>query len=440
MIVKTILSHDFRYTAINQLWRLLAGPLMLILIPLYLTPEAQGYWFTFISLAALAVFADMGFSTILLQFSAHEFSHLKFTDNRALTGSEHHLNRLASLLRFAIKWSIFMALLVFPVVLLVGYVILGEKSTGVDWHTPWVIYGIASIFMFINSVFLSFIEGCDSVGDVQKIRFYMAIITVASTLGLLISGAHLYALAISLFVTALAGLTIIFYQYRIMLLQLYHVSMKEMHAWKAEIMPLIWRYAISWVSAYFSISIFTPIAFHYYGAIEAGQIGLSMAIFAAIFSVSNIWITIIIPKINMYVAHSDYDTLNSIFKRHVLLAVLTYLMGVSTLFLGITVFKAYIPFVDRLVSVESLAVIALAWLGQVVISAVAFYIRAHKQEPLVTASFVGGIYVGSVTLLIAIYLPVEYFFVGFLSSYIWILPWVITIFMRYRNRRKFSAS
>jgi hypothetical protein len=437
---KTLLSHDFRHTAINQLWKLLSGPMLLILVPLYLTAEAQGYWFTFISLAALAVFADMGFSTILLQFSAHEFAHLQFVDGKKLAGNEEHLNRIASLLRFALKWSLAMALLVFPFVLLVGYILLSKKSAEVDWLIPWILYGVASVLVFMNSMLLSFIEGCDSVGDVQKIRFHISVITVGLTLVLLVGDCALYALAIGLLIGAIAGLSMIVYRYRTMLFQLYDLSRHITHAWKAEIMPLMWRYAISWVSGYFIFSIFTPIAFHYYGAVEAGKVGLSIAVCTAIFGIANIWITIITPKINMLVAKQDYVTLNPIFKRHLWLSVLTYLIGVSVLFLAVTVFKTYIPFVDRLVSVESLALISLAWLIQVVINALAIYMRAHKEEPLVAFSFVSGIYIGITTLLIALYLPVDYYFFGFLSAYVWGSPWVLWIFFKYKNKEILSAS
>ena len=79
--IKHILSDkDLVNTAFNQLYRLISGPLMLLFIPLYLTQEEQGYWYTFSSVAALSVFADLGFSNIILQFAAHEFAFLKFKD------------------------------------------------------------------------------------------------------------------------------------------------------------------------------------------------------------------------------------------------------------------------------------------------------------------------------------------------------------------------
>ena len=264
---KTFLSYDFRHTAYNQLWRLVSGPLLLILVPLYLNPEVQGYWYTFMSLAALAIFADMGFSSILLQFSAHEFAYLKFGSNKKLIGEKQHLERLSTLLIFAMKWSLGMGIIAFPIILSVGFMMLAEKQTVVSWMIPWTIYGLASVFVFMNSMILSFIEGCNSVGEVQKIRFVISFFTTISTVLFLVLGFELYALAISLLIGALCGMGIILYRYQYMLRQLYILSLGASYTWKNEILPLTGKYAISWISGYFIFSIFTPIAFHYYGAI-----------------------------------------------------------------------------------------------------------------------------------------------------------------------------
>ncbi|MBV5277920.1 MAG: hypothetical protein J0647_02575, partial [Campylobacteraceae bacterium] len=430
---KTLLSHDFRHTAINQLWKLFSGPALLVLIPLYLSAEAQGYWYTFVSLAALVVFADMGFSTILLQFSAHEFAHLKFDENKTLWGSQKHLERLATLLRFAMKWSGGMGLIAFPMILVVGFFILGQNQTEINWVMPWVIYGVASVFVFTNSMLLSFIEGCNSVGEVQKIRFLISFATVVSTVCLLLLGAELYALAVSLFVGAVSGTILILYRYIGMLKQLYVIGSETLHDWKTEILSLVGKYAISWVSGYFIFYIFTPIAFHYYGTIEAGKVGLSIAVCTAIFGIANIWMTIIIPKMNMLVSQKDYETLDPIFKKHLILSVATYILGIITLFTIITIFKDYVPFDERLVSPFSLMIISTGWLLQIIINSLAVYMRAHKEEPLVIPSFVSGIYISLATLLIAIYLPFEYFFLGFLSSFIWGMPWVMVIFEKYKG-------
>lgn len=113
--------------------------------PFYLSAEAQGYWYTFVSLAALAVFADMGFSAILMLFSSHEFAHLRFAANYTLVGDEQYVKRLATLWRFSLKWAGIMACVVFPIVLAVGFVLLSGKEVAVDWGGAWVIYGVASM-------------------------------------------------------------------------------------------------------------------------------------------------------------------------------------------------------------------------------------------------------------------------------------------------------
>ncbi|AAY94324.1 hypothetical protein D3X12_31155 [Pseudomonas protegens] len=433
MNLKSLFNKDFRHTAINQIWRLFSGPLLLVLLPLYLTPEAQGYWYTFVSLAALAIFADMGFSAILLLFSAHEFAHLNFRSDKTITGDEYHLIRLATLLRFSAKWSSLMALIVFPIVLIIGYTILNARDTTTDWKLAWLIYGAASVFVFINSMVLSFIEGCNSVGDVQKIRFHISVVTFITTLILLVTGASLYALSLSLLAGALAGTALITFHYNRMLYQLYQKATGESHPWMREIMPLIWRFAISWISGYFIFSIFTPLAFHYYGTIDAGKVGLSIAVCLAIFSIANIWITIITPRMNIYVAQKEYVKLNSDFNKHALLAIMTYILGITALYIALSFFQDYLPILDRLLPTASFLIIALAYLAQLTINSMAVYMRAQKKEPLVAVSVFNGIYVSITTALIAIYLPFEYFFLGFLSAYLIVLPWVYYLFIRHKE-------
>lgn len=431
-MIKTIFSYDFRHTAINQIWKILSGPLLLLLIPIYLTPESQGYWYTFVNLAALVVFADLGFSTIILQFSAHEFANLTFSDKTTLIGNKKNLARLGSLLRFSLKWSTSMALGVFPFIIIIGYFILNEKESLVDWKTPWFIYAMASVFVFVNSIILSFIEGCNSVGNVQRIRFHISLINISTTLLLLIFNAQLYALAFSLLIGAASGMIIIMYRYGIMLNQLYQASNNIVNTWKKEIMPLMWRYAVSWISGYFIFSIFTPIAFHYYGVIEAGKVGFSIAVCTAIFGVANIWMIIIIPRINILVAHKNYKELDLLFKTHLNYSIITYLISIAVLFLLITIFDN-ILIAERLVSPISLLTITLGWFFQIIINSYAIYMRAHKIEPLFIVSLLAAVYTTITTLILSVYFKFDYFFIGFLSSYIIITPLVIFIFKKFKK-------
>lgn len=440
MNLKLLLSHDFRQTALNQLWRLFSGPLLLLAIPFYLTAETQGYWYTFVSLAALAVFADMGFSAVLMLFSSHEFAHLKFNLDGTFGGDEKHLGRLAGLWVFAMKWSAFMAGIVFPIVLLIGFYILSGKPHDISWKAPWLIYGLGSVLLFVNSMVLSFIEGCDSVGDVQRIRFRVGVVSAVSTLILLACGFGLYALAGSLMMAALAGSAQLVSKYKAALLQLSRLASTQTHGWMKEIAPLLWRYSLSWISGYFIFSIFTPLAFHYYSAVQAGQVGLSVAACAAIFGIANMWISVVTPKINMHVARKDFAALDKLFFRSLLFAAGTYIVGVFSFLILWQVLGNYADVQDRLVGGVGLAMLMTGWFVQIVVNALAVYMRAHKREPLMVPSVLTAIHVGLVTWMVAIFFPFEYFFVGFVSAYLWGLPWVILVFVKSRKSRGIYAA
>ena len=420
---------------LNQLWRLISGPLLLLLIPAFLTSQEQGYWFTFTALAALVIFADMGFSTILLQFTAHEFSHLKFNNDKTLSGDQYHLERITSLFFFSLKWAGFMAFAILPVVLLIGYFLFNKKEDSINWLMPWIIYCTASFLVFLNSIILAFIEGCNSVGDVQKIRLYTSLITILSTVLFILNGAGLYALAFSLCAGGLSSFLIIYFRYYALFSQL--LKLREMikePKWWSEIKPLLWRYAISWASGYFMISIFTPLAFEYYDSVTAGKVGLSLAIITAVFSIANVWMVIITPKINMLVAHGEAVELRKIFRIGLWSSLITYTIGITILILATTFLQDKIPLLKKLLSTTTLLGFSIAWLCQLIINSLAIYMRAHKKEPLMLISFLLGLYIFTSTLIIVKTLSSEYIYLGFLSAYLWGLPWSIHIFKKSRKK------
>lgn len=405
----------------------------MLVLPLYLTAETQGYWFTFMSLAALAVLGDLGFTVIILQWSAHEFANLTFDENQRFCGSASGLARISSLFVFSINRSILMALIAFPIVFIIGFVVLDRNETSIGWHFPWLIYSATSVLIFLNNVTLSFFEGCNSVAKIQKLRFYIAVVSSVTTIAGVISGVGLYALAFGLLLSAVIGAVLIFSNYSSAIKQMLALHRLCDHPWKKELVPLLLRYAISWASGYFIFQIFTPAAFYFYGANEAGKVGLSFSAIVAIYSISNIWMTIIIPSMNICVAEGNYLKLNFLFKRNLKLAMLTYISGVSVLIICLVRFADFYGIGDRFVGLPALLVIVIAWFLQMIISAWAVYIRAHKQEPLVKASFVWALYTTVITLLIAINLPFKYFFYGFLSGYTLVVPWFYYIFKRYKR-------
>ena len=425
-------KKDLMYTALNQLWRVIAGPMVLLFIPLYLTPIQQGYWYTFTSIAALAVFADLGFSMIILQFAAHEFAYLRFDENYKFCGDADHLWRLASFFRFSVRWLTKIVCIVFPLILVGGYFFLAAKAEQVEWQFAWVVYAVASACVFFYSSFLCFFEGCNSVSLVQSLRLKISICTSLVLLGGLFCGLHLYALAFSLVASSMAGFFLLLKRFWKAMQQLWHLSAKHCYDWWPEFSSLIWRYAISWCSGYFLFQLFTPLAFHFYGAELAGQVGISIAMWTAGFGIAMTCLTAINPQVNILVAERKWMELDQLFGRSMAGAMSIMALG------GLAFFAIYFWFVDsvaffqRILSVLPMGMLFVCWLLQLFVNGLALYLRAHKKEPLMQLSLVSAVYVAITTYLCARFLPVDWLFLGFFSSYLWGTPLVVRIWRRQR--------
>lgn len=409
---------------------------MLVCIPYFLTPMEQGYWYTFGSLAALSVFADLGFTTIVLQFTAHEFAHLKYGPNRILMGDESHLWRLASFFRFVIRWLSRIVIIVFPLIVVGGYFFLYAKHDDIHWQIPWIVFSVASAGAFFNSAVMSFFEGCNSVALLQSIRFRNAVAMTFMNFIALFMGFDIYALAISSVVNVIIGAGYILYYFHVPMKQLWNLSREKCYDWWPEFSSLLWRYAISWCSGYFIFQLFTPVAFHFHGAAFSGKIGISIAMWTAGFSIANTFIVAIMPKLNMLVSERKWPELDALFHKATLRAMFVMALGGIAYFIAYYLLHDKFFFFDRILQPVSMFMLFLSWMFQLWVGCIAVYLRAHKKEPLMQISFFSGIWVAVTTLFCAKFLAPEYMFLGFLSQYIYGIPIVYHIYIKQKRAHR----
>jgi len=212
------------------------------------------------------------------------------------------------------------------------------------------------------------------------------------------------------------------------------------YPWLREIKPLIWRYAISWASGYLIFNIYTPIAFHFHGAVVAGQVGISIALWTAIHSLSYTWISIIIPKIGILISRQSWVDLDKLFFRNLKISLSTFLFISIIIISCLISFKGKLSILNRFLDLIPMICLMAANFFQIIISAVAIYLRAHKEEPLVTLSVMIGIFTAITTFLSAKYLAVDYYFLGYSSSFILAIPWIAKILVKKRLEHNASEN
>jgi O-antigen/teichoic acid export membrane protein len=408
----------------------------MLLIPLYLSPEQQGYWYLFGSLAALSIFADLGFSNIILQFSAHEYAFLHFIDTRLLDGEEIYLKKLGSFFRFTIKWISTICLIVFPIIYIIGIAFFIRDQVLRIYFLPWTLYAIGSLISFFNNSILSFIEGLNKIEIIQRIQFRVAILNTVFLIVILILGGNIYALAFGSLLSASSVFISIFGKFRKLLKQLLDISKKFTYSWKKEIVPLFIKYALSFSSGYFIFQIYTPLTHYFHGADYSGKVGITLSLVTAVFNMSNIWMYTIIPKMNMLISQKLWPDLDRLFIKRLLLSIGTYIF----ITLGVFVFAALfgnfwiIPrVISRFLPGIPLILLLICYFIQLLINSWALYLRGHKQEPYVIPSILSAVWIVITTFLLGKYLSsinFNWFFIGFLSSYIWLTPVAYVIYRK----------
>ena len=427
------MTPDVASSFANNVWMIVKGPVTMIFILIFLTPAVQGYWYTFISLAALSTFADLGFTMIVGQFSAHEYAHLKINEKGLLEGDKYHLERIISLFRFILKWAGVVLLIAFPLIGGVGIAVLNvpsgkpeEAMLLKEWIIPWLLYILCSGLNFFASIILSFFEGCNQIGKIQRNRLIGNIVGTLSTWLLLFLRFSLYTLAFSAILGVVINFTLLFWRFHKPLKQMLKQKLENQYKWLNSFMSLIWKYALSWVSGYFIFQIYTPLARMKYGEIAAGQVGITITLIQACFAIANVWVFVATPKMNMAASEGDWAGMDGLLKKNTLFSVATYFIGAFCIIGGYLLFinplkDVYIlnklsDLLHRFLGVMPMCFLLGAFLLQVPIGSIATYGRAHKREPFMIPSVVSAFFVFGVTVLSVFILSIDYIFLGILIS------------------------
>ncbi|AEF86646.1 putative O-unit flippase [Treponema primitia ZAS-2] len=427
---------DLLFTLINQLWRIVSGPITMILIPLFLSQEQQGYWYLFGSIAALSSLADLGFSNIVMQFSAHEYAFLHTGDDGLLSGEKIYLQRLGSFFHFSVKWVLTICIVAFPIIYIIGVSFFSKDKVLSTYLFPWTLYSIGSAVNFYNKSILSFFEGLNRIEIIQKIYFVVSVFNTAITAIVLFLSGNIYALSFGMLLSASVIFLFTIGSFKDIIKQIINLSKGYFFNWKDEVTPLFMKYAFSWIGGYFVFQIYTPLMHYFHGPIYSGKVGFTISLVMVIYNISFIWISTILPKINMLISSKSWKSLDILFRKRMLLLLGTYIILALSVIIFILLFKNNIlisKIIVRFLPLRSIITLFICYFLQSFVGMLAVYLRGHKKEPLLIYSLVTGALVFILTLIIGKFMAPEYFFSGFMFSYIVAIPWILCIFI---NKRK----
>jgi hypothetical protein len=429
-------NKSIRYSFLSKGWLLISGLVTSFLIATHFSPDLQGYYYAFNSLLVLTVFAELGLTSVLVNFISHEWLKIDIDENGAPFGDVNSISRLMSLFHFSIKWFLCAAMLITIVLVVIGWFFWNESGgPDIEWHAPWI---ALSIVTGLNLIFLpmsAILEGCNQIENLYKYRFIQYLVSsVVMWIGIAI-GAGLWVASFSAFFGLVTLIYLSWKNYRSFFIGLFlNGHQYDQINWRYDVLPMQWRIALSWIGGYFTFALFVPILFHYHGPILAGQMGMTWAFIGALMSISSAWIAPHGPGFGMLVAGKNYSELDARFKMIFIANTFLVLSGSAIILVALITLNYLYPILAQRLLPPSITAVFLA--STVVYTMglpLATYLRAHKKEPLTGISIFGGILNGVMVIVLGIKFGAMGIATGYLLSNLIVLPFLLRIWLNKRR-------
>jgi hypothetical protein len=405
MSVRKALGLDgaVAYTFMARLISILGSAGTVLLIVRFLSPVEQGYYYTLLSLVSLQMVFEMGFSLVIQQLAAHECVRLEFDADGSVSGDRVAHQRLASTIQLSLRWYTLAAAAMALILAPLGMVFFARHAAAgavrVGWQGPWLTAVLASAAGLWCVPFYSFLEGCGRVRAVAAMRLRQAVAASVFAWAAILLHRGLYAPALVIASQTGTGLFFLASHRHLFKGLLRHPASKSAIRWSREVWPFQWRIAVSWMCSFFTVQIFIPILFAMRGAVEAGQMGMSISITGYMSVLALAWSSTKSTPFGRMIARREFQELDRLFLRTLGQSLAVF----SVIAVTACGFAALLPalapgLAARMVSPQLFAVLVLAAGANCAVQSLATVLRAFKREPFLGQS----IAVASITLLLVL--------------------------------------
>lgn len=409
--IRGMLSRDAAavYGMIGRLWLILTGPLTIIVLAVYLTPYAQGYFFTFISLAAARTVAELGLGQAIIVKMAQWCPP---TTNPA----DAVPPRAAGLIRFAAKWFAGAGVVIGALLCLGGTVLLGagDGLPTAEWLPPWIALSwLVGIDVALSGLLFP-LEGAGHVRSVYFCRMVRSIVNSVVLWLLILFGLQLWSISIALACSLVWTTYFLFAKGKLVVAALRPGAAVAKINWLSEVFPAQWRLALSSLAEYVSFNTVIPLMYVMHGAVIAGQLGVTWQLAYAVHSTAGAIVATRFPEFSRLAGARSVRELDGLFLSTSLISMALCSLGALGFGVGVLLLeKSGLQIATRLLPFDQVVVLLIGMLFWHSNLTVVSYLRAHGGDPYLPASLIGA------TLLFAANLTLGQWFgpPGLLSGY-----------------------
>lgn len=442
LLKKIGVDKSIAYSSGSRIIAAISGLVTIFFIAKCLTKEEQGFYFTFGSLLALQVFFELGLTSVMTQYVAHEVAHLTREENGKFSGEHKYLSRLASLLKFCVKWYSILGIIVFFFLLSLGSIFFSKyTTTDIIWVGPWLVVCIATSIKLFQSPISSVLMGIGYVKENSKIIFFQSLFQPFVIWIMLSSGFKLYSIGIGYIVSCIIWFVMLLnLQLYKPLITLWGIKIIEKVKYFEEIFPFQWKIALSWISGYFIYQLFNPVLFATEGAIVAGQMGMTISVLSSIQSFSNSWIYTKVPLYSQLVAKKEFHNLDISFNTTNLqmsIVCIVLLLGFNIFVIllrvtGLEYNEQYLA--ERFLPIIPMILMSGAIFSNIWLTSWGIYLRSHKKEPLLIFSIVLGLMCCCSTIVLGYIWGLNGITIGYFLIMTLSVPWAHSIFKKCKEK------
>lgn len=375
------------YGMIGRLWFLLTGPMTIVILAIYFSPDAQGYFLTFMALAAARSVAELGLGQVIIVKVAH-------LHQLAAESPEAASRQMAGLIRFTAKWFAGAGFLLAVVLALCGSLVL-SSSKGLplhEWLPPWLMLCCLIGFDVAMSGLLYPLEGAGQVRDVYFARMVRSFVNSLALWLFILLGFQLWSLTGGLAASlAWIGFFLVS-RGRVVTYALRSDAAIAKIDWLTEVLPAQWRIALSSIAEYVSFYTVVPLMYVMHGPVTAGQVGVTWQLALAVSSMAGAFVAARLPDFSRLAKARAFRELDALMVSTSVISMIMCLIGVLGVILCVLVLdRTQTSIATRLLPLHDVAILLLGLLIWHLNLTVVAYLRAHGGDPYLPASLAGAL-------------------------------------------------
>lgn len=431
--ISSIIDSPSFYSILAQVFRIISGPLILLVLSKKMSPDELGFYFTFINIAAMQQMMEMGFGFTTTQFVAHAISSEKTKSERSKSINNYH--------RLTKVWFFSVALLILTVINGFGLWFYSDYVGVITWIYPWFILiigiSVSSVFMPMQIL----LEGGQKQKVVYKVRLISSLIYTLVLFFLIVSNCGLYSLGLATLISSIAVPIMLYREFSV-----FNKNYKCIEPWNLvdmkltfkEVWPMLSKISISWVFGYFFWNSFNLITFKIFNAEVAGKMGMSISLLKAGYSISESLMVAKVSRIANLISQKKIRFASVVFYKTYRSSLLLLMCGYSIFYL--LLISIDIPFLNKkILDPVNLLGVALYFVLLLPITLQASYCRAFKCEPYFYLSLFMNISLPFAFYLSCLIIPDGVFFPLCVINFICLL-WSYKIYNGYRLKIKITDS